>query len=284
MGNIKEILSETIFGKRGIYEDYARLEIEENIHFHYRDGRYIFNKEDFLTVAKVFIDALNKFIEIRTPESTKEMVQLSGNYLKESLHNNRLGCELNFDNTVHVHYRDLRLHLNRPDFHKMAENLHIANLMLNLQDSQPIDLKDKRIRLHPVVHEHNENLRKYDNMEYPKENPEDVIKYLLAVKRYQSHPNNNIKRPNGFPSNYPAEIPKELNRKYLFSLYESIKKYGYAEAPFYGQYIIIYRENESVLYVKDSHRVACLLHLGITNIKALITEPESGWSYQEIES
>lgn len=278
MGNIKEILSETIIGKKGIYENHSRLEIEENIHLHYRDCRYVLKKEDFLNLVKLFNDAYQKYKEIGAPENTKEMVQLSGEPLDYSIHGNRLGCELGYDETVHIHYRDLRLHLNRPDFRIMSENLHIGNLMLNVLDSKIVDLKDKNIRLHPVVYQHIENLKKYDNGEYPKENPEDIIKYLLDIKRYESHPDNDIKRPKGFPINYPGKISSDLDKKYLFCMYESMKKYGYAEAPFYGQYIIIYKENESTLYVKDSHRVSCLLHLGMTNVRALITEPESGWN------
>lgn len=278
MGDIKEILSETVIGKKGIYENRARLEIEENIHLHYRDGRYILKKDDFLILSKLFNNAQQKYKEIGTPEFTKEMIQLANEPIGDSLHDNRLGCELNHDNTTHIHYRDLRLHVNRPDFHILSENLHIGNLMLNMIEGEIVDLKDKKIRLHPVVYQHIENLKRYDNNEYPKENSEDVIRYLLIIKRYESHPNDNIKRGNGFPVNYPGNIPIELDRKYLFSMYESIKKYGYAEGPFYGQYIIIYKENDdSTWYVKDSHRVACLLYLGMTKIKALVTEPESGW-------
>ncbi len=278
MGNIKEILSETPIGKKGIYENHSRLEIEENIHLHYRDGRYIFKKEDFLNLVRLFNEAYQRYKAIGTPECMDKMVQLAGGPLGDSLHSNRLGCELGHDETIHIHYRDLRLHLNRPDFHIMAENLHIGNLMLNLIDSKNIDLTSKNIRIHPVVHQHIENLKKYDNGEYPKENPDDIIRYVLDIKKIESHPNNDIKRPNGLPENYPGKIPPELDRKYLFCMYESIKKYGYAEAPFYGQYIIAYRENENTLYMKDSHRVSCLLHLKMTNIKALITEPESGWA------
>lgn len=277
MGNIREILCETVIGKKGIYENHSRLEIEENIHLHYRDGRYILKKEDFLNLVKLFNDAYLKYKEIGMPEFTKEMVQLSGGPLDNSIHGDRFGCELGYDDTIHIHYRDLRLHLNRPDFRIISESLHIGNMMLNIVEGKLIDLKDKNIRLHPVVYQHIENLKKYDNNEYPKENPDDIIKYLLDIKKRESHHDNDIKRPNGLPTNYPGKVPPELDKKYLFCMYESIKKYGYADAPFYGQYIIVYKENESTLYVKDSHRVSCLLHLGMTKVKALVTEPESGW-------
>ncbi len=277
MGNIKEILSETVIGKRGIYNDHARLEIEENIHLHYRDGRYIFKKEDFLILSKLFSDAYQKYQEIGLPETTKENVQLANYGIGQSIHNNRFGCELNHDNTVHTHYRDLRLHLNRPDFHILSDYFHIANLMLNVCQGELVNLTDQKIRLHPVVYLHIGRLKEYNNNKYAKENPDDIIKYMLSIKRCESHPDSTIKRDNGLPENYPGKVPEELDKKYLFCIYECIKKYGYAEGPFYGQYINIYKESEYTWYIKDSHRVACLLYLNIINVKALITEPESGW-------
>ena len=282
MGKIKEILSESIIGNKGLYNDHARLEINENIHFHYRDGRYVFTKDDFITLHDIFNEAYKKYESIEMPESTKNMIGLSEKPLKDNgFHSNRLGCELNEDNTIHLHYRDLRLHFTIPDFRNFVETLFNAYLTLNVITSNNINLKDKNIRFHPVVYEHIKELKKYDNNEYPKEDADDVIKYMITIKMIESHPinskNNTIERKNGFPDKYPQQIPKTLDRKYLFSLYESIKKYGYASGLFNGQYITVYKEKDNHLYVKDSHRAACLLHLGYTNIKAVITEPQSGW-------
>lgn len=279
MGNIKKVLNETIIGDDGLYDDHARLEIQEAIHFHFRDGRYILKKDNFLSLVKLFEEAYKKYKKLGMPEHTKDMVTLSNSPLTIPLHSNRIGSELDHTNTIHIHYRDLRLHLTLPDYRLFAENLHLGNIMLNLTKCEYIDMTDKKIRLHPVVNEHIKKLEKYDNNEYKKEQAESVVYYSMLIKEYvlYSDPSKKIERGSGLPTSYPGKTPTELDTKYLFSLYESIKKYGYAEGPFFGEYVIIYKENPSTFYVKDSHRIACLLHLGFTNIRALITEPDSGW-------
>ena len=286
MGNIKKILSETIIGDKGLYDDHTRLEIQEAIHFHYRDGRYILKKEDFLSLFNLFNEAYKNYIKIGMPESTKEMVTLANVPLTKSLHNNRFGIELDYTNTIHIHYRDLRLHLTIPDYHQQAESFNIGNIMLNLTKCEYVNITDKKIRLHPIAKHYIKLLEKYDNNEYTKEEPENLIYYYMLKKEYELHSEQNnetnksnikIDRSNGFPEKYPGKIPYNLNIRYLFSLYESIKQYGYSEGSFFGQYIIIYKENPETLYVKDSHRIACLLHLNYTNIRALITEPDLGW-------
>lgn len=279
MGNIKKILSETIIGNSGLYDDHARLEIQEAVHFHYRDGRYILNKNDFISLCELFNEAYKKYVEIGMPENTKDMVTLANKSLGNSIHSNRIGSELDITSTIHIHYRDLRIHLTKPDYHALFQHIFTGNILLNLTQFEYVNLTDKKIRLHPVVNQYINDLKKYDNNEYEKEDADSVIYYSMIVRECEmmSEPNKKIERGNGFPLNYPKQIPKDIDRKYLFSIYESMKKYGYAEGPFFGQYIIIYKEKPDTLYVKDSHRVACLLHLELTKIRVLVTEPESGW-------
>ncbi len=113
----------------------------------------------------------------------------------------------------------------------------------------------------------------------------DVTLYYLKLKQHKrGSSSGSIQRPNGLPDGiYPYHIPEEIDIKYLFAMYESIKKYGYAKGPYDKKYITAYKLSsgeDGKIYITGAHRIACLLYMYRhsiidEHIKIVLVEPES---------
>lgn len=273
MGHITKILAERETGG-GIYDDTARLEIEESIHFHFRDLRLILNKRDFLTLCSTFREAEKKYQQIGQPETTEKMVSLADAPLTPGLSHNRVGLEHQIDQTVHVHYKDLRMHLSTADF------LYIASLFahsaVNLPPSYTKIVSLSNCSYHEVVNKHVATLRAYKEGSYPKVSAEEEQHLREQIIAARSNVGDFSQRTLGFPDEYPGPVSEYLDNRYLFALYESIRKYGYAGAGYSGQYIVAYQLDQET-YLTGAHRTAVLLSLEYTDILVYLVKPETGW-------
>lgn len=289
MGENINLLSERIIGNKGM-DAGTRLELHENVHFHYRDSRFVWGGKDFYNIAEMFEKAKQEFIRLGKPENSNDAKLLAEvGLVDDGYHSNRLGCELTLDtgdNTIHIHYRDLRLHLKKADFLIFAETLYQGLLTLNgtnrvlLNIAGPEIIKENggngNISIPDIArNKYLSLLKEYDQGKYEMVCAEDVIKLYMETKFYERLGDKNIQRPNGLPDKYPGLIPEDIDNRYLYAVYESIKKHGYAEGPFYHEYIVAYKLNENKIYIIGAHRIASLIHLGYKEIMVTLVEPES---------
>ncbi len=275
MGAIKDILAERHIGEHGLYNDHARIEISENIHFHWRDSRLVMSADDFEILSKIFSDAYKAYEEAGKPVQGKNPYKDFTVFAEEHLtdtgfHSNRLGLEEEEDGSIHLHYRDLRLHLKPADFLILAQQMWLAYLQYNKQNWTSVSLDS--LAYHPVVSSYITTL---SNQKYVHRTNESVDS-VLRCKWHECH-GTDIKRPNGLPKDFPGSIPEYEDEEHLLNLLNSIKIYGYAKGPYRYQLMRVYKQKDGTLYAKDSHRLACLLYLGYEEAEVLVVNEESGW-------
>lgn len=270
MGHIIKMLQERKTGS--IYNNEAWLEIEECIHFHWRDLRIILSKEDFLGLSKMFRDAEEQYRKLGCPEKMDKMTHLANAKFTGGLARGRLGIEYQKDDTVHVHYHDLRIHFKIADFLIWADVFQEA--FYNLPDILIREIEIGQCVYHPVVKEYLKILEEYDmgKHSFTLENPAIIkSKIIDCWSKVGDYKVRNL----GFPQEYPGDVPKELDRQYLIAIYESMKK-GYAKEKYKRCYVVAYKLRDKI-YLTGAHRVASLIHLGYTKIKVYLVEPESNW-------
>lgn len=129
MGAIKKVLSGKEIEPRYITAQGLWGDLCEDIHLHYRNVRFDFSMEEWATFACA-VNNIQKGLEYSIEENKyKEgdpnfLVQVMFNTpLKSdsSYYPNRSLIELQRDNTVHFHYRDLRLHWTKTEFETIAK-------------------------------------------------------------------------------------------------------------------------------------------------------------------
>jgi hypothetical protein len=106
------------------------------------------------------------------------------------------------------------------------------------------------------------------------------------MKWYERHPQGDetteadLQRPTErLPNKFPGTIPEDLNTRYPYAVYESIKEWGYAKGPFHDDLMPAYQYPNGNVYLKGAHRTAALLVLGYTEIDVLLVAPPAGWSF-----
>ncbi len=272
MGDILKILDEKQIGD-GIYNNEAHLEIQEMIHFHYKDLRLFFNKDNFLKVCDLFEQAKKKYLEIGTPEFTEDMISLSNIEFSSKNVGNRLGIEVQKDGTVHIHYNDLRLHLNMGDllvWFNVFENA--AN---NLPQSLVQEVTINKCWCHEVVDDYVKYLK-----ESCSDNDEESVN-SIKIKKIKLETKvqwgDYFKRNLGFIEPKKELIPKDLDLLYLTSVFQSIKKYGYAQGPYLNKYLVVYKNVNGRPYILNAHRLAALITLGYEKIKVYMVDKETNW-------
>lgn len=280
MGKISEILAERRIGKRGMYSDHARLELSENIHLHWRDLRLAMSPADFEIFKDMVVNAFAKYEELGKPAQSEKPYEVvvglcEKDLTDEGYHSDRLGVEEQEDGSIHAHYRDFRMHFKPADFMVFAQQLWLAYLQYNKLKVTKVDLS--KVTYHPVVDKFLRLLEEDDRDDVQVPNFRDSISYFLLIKDAETHPSEDNSRPDGLPKQFPGEVDVWVNSIYLVSLSRSLKEYGYAKGPFAFQYLRVYKQKDGSLYVKDSHRLACLIHLGYKEIEAVVVDAESGW-------
>lgn len=287
MGHNICMLAEREFVSKHDVNHTARIELQECIHFHIDLFRFVWASKEFVEIAKMFNEARVKLEAMGTPEATESMNLLGGVVLEgKCLHHNRAAAEITKDGTLHTHVKNLRLHTNAMDFYEFADCIGVAKNTLCHELKRSIDITVSNMIVPSVATvEYLPLLSRYDAGEFPIEAAEDVVMLRKKIKWYLRHPMGDetteadIQRPSGYlPSPFPGTPPVELNNRYLFSLYESIKKWGYASGPFFEDFMPAFQYPDGRVYLKGAHRTACLLHLGFKEIDVILSEPPSGWS------
>jgi hypothetical protein len=153
MGKIKKMLAAEIIEPRSITAGSIWTDLCENVHLHYRNNRFDFSEMEF-SVFRAAINSLGKAVEKNAIEN--QYREGDPNFLIQQIFNaplktdseyysNRATIELQKDNTVHFHYRDLRLHWTTTEF------LAIANMFKNslnvYADIKPFPYKQEEATL-----------------------------------------------------------------------------------------------------------------------------------------
>jgi len=263
MGKIKTILSEKEIGK-GFYDRSARLEIHEKIHLHFNENRCIWDKKTFLKMIDLFKEAEFQYYALGCPEETSDMHLLAReDNFPEQISHNRIAIEQQKDSKIHLHYKDLRIHIGEGDLYVFCETFENAWLSMCIDHSKVVDIKD--LKYHPVVDEYVEQLKGY------KEPDKSWQFYKKRIIKLRSLVGNWSKRNLGFPKDFPGNIPKDLQTSYLYALYKDIIEKD-IQSP-----IVCYRLKDDSLQVINSHRFAIEKFSGMSSIKVVILEAESNW-------
>ena len=263
MGKICSILSEKEIGI-GFYDRSGRLEIHEKIHFHLNENRFIWDKETFLKMVELFKEAEVAYYKLGCPKETPDMHLLArSDNFPEQVSHNRVAAEEQKDSKIHVHYKDLRIHLGMGDLYVLCETFENAWLSMCMDHSEVVDIKD--LKYHPVVGQYIEWLKEYkytsENWRYLKRM---ITKLKSAVGKFSE-------RNLGFPEEYPVSVDPKIQRRYLYALYKDITEND-IQSP-----IVCYRLKDDSLQVVNSHRFAIEKFSGVNSINVVITQAESNW-------
>jgi hypothetical protein len=159
---------------------------------------------------------------------------------------------------VHIHWRDTRIHADHGHFTEFATMMQEAYLAFKKIHKISVKLSELE---HPASADiYIEWLREYEEGKYNKVDPDDCARICSKKNLYLA---------------YEKEIDDDLDREVLFGIYESMKKYGYASGPFYGDYIVCWSRDDGKRYMAAAHRWAALKALGYEEIDVcLIRKPE----------
>ncbi len=275
MGDIDRLLSERAI-EPALYSDWPlTIELRENIHLHCRNWRPVVDKEQFLAITDAFAEARKKFDELGQPERDEHGPGLADVKLSAPLHQNRAALELCTDGTIHFHFDDMRLHIDKRIFVRVGLVFREGLQEYSKHNSTTIRLSEAEVA--GVVHDLylswlDEYIASQENKEDPDNFPDMFLenKRLLRPEDEQRYSDGWLKRPDGteFRS---RSVSTEFDKKYLFTLFESIKKYGYGKGPYEYDYIRATRDDSGKIYLTGAHRSACLMKLGYEDIPVIIT-------------
>jgi hypothetical protein len=129
MGDIRKVLYLKELPKRTITPTKFWTDLCENFHLHLRNIRLDFSIREFKQLAEFVIKILPKVLDtIKKVDykegnhdflamfSTRQVISQDSDYYAD-----RFSIELQKDSTIHIHYRDLRLHLSSEEFKELAE-------------------------------------------------------------------------------------------------------------------------------------------------------------------
>lgn len=155
MGEIKKMLAMETVEPRTITARQIWTDLCENVHLHFRNLRLDFSEVEFAHF-RAAINALGMAVE-KCAENNKYR-EGNPNFLIQQVFNapldsdsdyypDRVLIELQKDNTVHFHYRDLRVHLTRPEFAQLSKMFARAGLALTEADRNGFPYKDATAKI-----------------------------------------------------------------------------------------------------------------------------------------
>jgi len=259
VGEIKHML-----GRRNIcpHENYKHfcLEAAENIHFHWRDTRLQLLPEDFDGLHDCIVKAHKQWVDDGKPIQDDKNIPLGGGPVECAeigFNHGLLTMEEQVDGSIHIHWRDTRIHVDHIQFTSFAMMTREAQLAF-------LDIHKELVVFdtleHPAISDiYMEWIKEYIDSGN-KVNPDSCIELCMKKNKL-------------IAEDKPAN--DELEKQVVFSIYESIKKYGYAIGPFYGEYAICWELEDGKKYMAAAHRWAALKTLGYKNI-LVCTVPEIG--------
>ena len=148
MGTVDKILSEVELPDRDEHNCRVFIDLAENVHIHYREHRLVFNVDEYMEVAKTFIEGavkLKQRVEQGYKVNKNYQTEIIGGSQKEPMNvedphksyfNNRMVIEKQAKGVmddIHIHYRDYRLVMkNYETFNKFCECVAKAKESLDL--------------------------------------------------------------------------------------------------------------------------------------------------------
>ena len=155
MGHIKTLFDMKKLPQRSLTPNMIWTDLCENVHLHYRNVRFDFSQIEFARF-RAAINHLGQAVEYCADEygfsegDPNFLVQQKFDELLPSdsdYYANRATLELQRDDTVHFHYRDLRLHLSPEEFDRIAE-MFINSRSAN--DYKFPEIKEKTVITLPI--------------------------------------------------------------------------------------------------------------------------------------
>jgi hypothetical protein len=254
-----------------------RLELEECIHFHIDNYRLIWTPSEFKKVAEFFGQAKDELDKIGWPEKLERMHRLAGGNLDtKGMQHNRWAIEYIRGNWVHIHLGCMRILLSPYNFRVLLGMFSEASVEFYNHTKTSIDLKSDNIKYPGHVDISYVPWLK----EYIKSDdfiPPTDVKRLKAEKDWHLRHRygetfESIQRKMDEPFSFRyGRIPEELDKKYLCAVYESIKEWGYADGPFYGELMQAICLKDGTTCIHSAHRMAALLILEYDKADVFLT-------------
>ena len=131
MGNCLKVLHESELEQRSITPSSMWGDVCENIHLHVRNIRLEFSKEEFdntYHAMTILDEGLKRGIETYDWKPGNDSFLISfDNGVRltndSAYHSNRLRIELEKNDEVHIHYREIRLHLTKKELKQLSRAL-----------------------------------------------------------------------------------------------------------------------------------------------------------------
>jgi hypothetical protein len=125
MGNIKKLIADIVLPERQHYYGHLWVDICENLHIHLRNIRTEFSKLEWTEFVKFLQSAHNAVEDVKDYKENSGFQlmlksPLSATYKDSTYYPNRFRVEDEHDGSVHIHYRDIRIHLTREEYNMMA--------------------------------------------------------------------------------------------------------------------------------------------------------------------
>lgn len=268
------------------YEHSCTMELRECIHDHFEDMRPVYTKEEFLAMSDHWIQARKKYDELGQPAPKEQNAMLHTMRLPgKRLHHERAALEFTRGgadkdgggDTFHFHYRHVRTHLSKRDFKILCDLWKQGDKAYAQDFSEPVDLTSSSVKLGQVaIDQYIPWLQEYvENQDIPRADPDDFWDMYLESKKLirpeeEQRPDGGWLLDENGNEIRARMVPEEFNKRYLYTIYENIKKYGYGEGPFKYDYVHVQRLPDDTYLVRGSHRAACLVLLGYTEIPAIV--------------
>jgi len=255
----------------------VRLELEECVHFHTDNMRLVWTTDEFAEFARIFEQAKERMDELGWPEKSGHMQRLAGELLQtRSMQHNRWAIEFTRGNWIHIHLGNNRILLSLSDFISLSNMFREASVEFYKEVKTTINLNSDNI-IYPdyVVNTYLPMIQEYEELG-EKINPAEIGRLKYEVDQCIRHRKDisfeNIQRKMDEPFEFKyGRIPDGLDREYLCAIYESIKEWGYADGPFYGELIHAIQRNDGKISIRNAHRVAALLALGYSEVDVFLT-------------
>ncbi len=286
MGHNLKLLGEEQVDQTLYYEHSCTLELRECIHDHFEDMRPVYTKEEFLAMSDHWIEARKKYDEMGQPNPEEQNATLDTFRLQgKRLHHERAALEYTRGgadkdgggNTFHFHYRHVRTHLSKRDFNILCDLWKQSDKAYAQDFAEIINLNSDHVKLGQVAtDQYIPWLQEYiENQEIPRVNPDDFWDMYLESKKLtrpeeEQRPDGGWLRDEEGNEIKSRTLPEDFNKRYLYTAYECMKKYGYGEGPFKYDYVHVQRMSDETYLVRGSHRAAILTVLGYTEILAVV--------------
>ena len=287
MGHNLKILGEEQVDQTLYYEHSCTLELRECIHDHFEDMRPIYTKEEFLLMSDHWIEARKKYDELGqpNPDDAKSVALHAFRLPGQRLHHERTALEFTLGgadkdgggDTIHFHYRHVRTHLSKRDFNILCDLWKQSDKAYAQDFAETIDLTSSRVKLGDVaIKKYIPWLQEYiANEEILRANADDFwdmyleSKKLIRPEEEQRVDGGWLRRTDG--TEYRSRgLLEDFDKRYLYTVYECIKRYGYGEGPFKYECVHVQRLPDDTHLVRGSHRAAALVVLGYREISAVV--------------